>query len=105
MTSNIRFEYRLEGISNYLQWKVRINSVLKENKLWLFANTIVHVPDSNPIDLYVHEVKEAKNHRIILDGVKYHLIPHLAEKKITKVTWDALKIMYEEKNENQKMAL
>ena len=44
MTSNIRFEDRLEGISNYLQWKVRINSVLKENKLWLFANTIVPIP-------------------------------------------------------------
>jgi hypothetical protein len=44
MTSNIRLEDRLEGISNYLQWKVRINSVLKENKLWPFANTVIAVP-------------------------------------------------------------
>jgi hypothetical protein len=60
MTSNIRFEDRLEGISNYLQWKVRINNVLKENKLWSFANTIVPVPTSDPISLDVHEVREAK---------------------------------------------
>jgi hypothetical protein len=105
MTSNIRFEDRLEGISNYLQWKVRINSVLKENKLWLFANTIMFVPASNPIALDVHEVKEAKTHRIILDGVKYHPIPHLAEKKTTKEMWDALKSLYEAKKKNQKMDL
>jgi hypothetical protein len=105
MTSNIRFEDRLEGISNYLQWKVRITSVLKENKLWLFANTVVPVPASNPIALDVHEVKEAKTQRIILDGVRDHLIPHLAEKKTTKEMWDALKSLYEAKNENRKMAL
>jgi hypothetical protein len=95
----------LEGISNYLQWKVRITSVLKENKLWLFANTIVPVPALDPIDLGVHEVKETKTQRIILDGVKDHLIPHLAKKNTTKEMWDPLKSLYEAKNENRKMAL
>jgi hypothetical protein len=28
MTSKLRYEDRLEGISNYLQWKVRITRVL-----------------------------------------------------------------------------
>jgi hypothetical protein len=65
----------------------------------------VHVPASVPIALDVHEVKEAKTQRIILDGVKYHLIPHLGEKKTTKEMWDAMKCLYEAKNENQKMAL
>jgi hypothetical protein len=37
--------------------------------------------------------------------VKDHLIPHLAKKKTTKEMWDALKNLYEVKNENQKMAL
>ena len=80
MASSIRNEDRLEGISNYLQWKVRIASVLKENKLWTFANTIVPVPSADPIALDVHEVKEARAQRIILDRVKDHLIPHLTEK-------------------------
>jgi hypothetical protein len=105
MNSSIRYEDRLEGISNYLQWKVRITSALKEKKLWLFANTIMPVPALDPIDLDVHEVKESKAQRIILDGVRDHLIPHLAEKKTTKEMWDALKGLYEEKNENQKMDL
>ena len=87
MTSSIRFEHRLEGISNYLQWKVRISSILKENKLWLFSKTIVPVHASDPIALDVHEVKEAKTQRIILDGVRDHLIPHLAKKKTAKEMW------------------
>jgi hypothetical protein len=83
MNSSIRFEDRLEGVSNYLQWKVRINSVLKDKKLWSFLNTIVPIPASYPIALDVHQVREAKNQRIVLDGVKDHLIPHLAKKNTT----------------------
>jgi hypothetical protein len=63
---------------------VRITSVLKENKLWLFVNTTVPIPTLDPIALDVHEVKEAKTQRVILDGVRDHLIPHLAEKNTTK---------------------
>ena len=105
MTSRIKFEDRLEGVSNYLQWKVRISSVLKEKKMWSFVNTIVPIPTSDPITLDVHEVREAKTQRIILDGVKYHLIPHMAEKKTANEMWVALKGLYEAKNENQKMVL
>jgi hypothetical protein len=79
---------------------VRITSVLKENKLWMFVNTIMPVPVSDPIALDIHEVKEARAQRIILDGVRDHLIPHLAEKQTTKDMWDALKNLYEAKNEN-----
>jgi 2-phosphoglycerate kinase len=82
-----------------------MSTILRENKIWSFVNTIVVVPSVEPIDLDLHEVKEAKSQRIILDGVKDHLIPHLAEKKTTKEMWDALKNLYEVKNENQKMAL
>ena len=35
---SIRYEDRLDGISNYLPWKVRITAVLKEWKIWSFAN-------------------------------------------------------------------
>ena len=42
---------------------------------------------------------------MILDGVKDHLIPHLAEKKTTKDMWDTLNQLFEAKNENRKTAL
>ena len=101
----VRFEDRLEGVSNYLQWKVRISAVLRENKLWPHVSTVVTVPASDPIALDLYEVKEARVQRIILDGVKDHLIPHLAERPTTKEMWDTLKGLYEAKNENRIMAL
>ena len=87
MAASIRFEDRLDVISNYLQWKVRMSIVLKENKIWNYVSYIVEVPATDPVALDLHEVKEAKAQRIILDGVKDHLIPHLAEKKTAKEMW------------------
>ena len=60
MTSTLKYENRLEGISNYLQWKVRIAVALRENKLWAFVSTTVTVPSSDPISLDLHEVKEER---------------------------------------------
>jgi hypothetical protein len=37
--------------------------------------------------------------------VNDHLIPHLTEKNIAKEMWDALKNLFEVKNENREMAL
>jgi len=79
--------------------------VLKENKLWAFVCTTVPVPVHDPIALDLHEVKEARAQRILLDGVKDHLIPHLAEKKTAKEMWDALTKLYQSDNQNQKLAL
>jgi hypothetical protein len=78
--------------------------VLKENKICNYVNSVVMVPATDLVALDLHEVKEAKAQRIIIDGVKDHLIPHLAKKKTTK-EWDALKNLFEAKNENQKMDL
>ena len=41
---SIRFEDRLDGISNYIPWRVRIIVVLKEWKIWSFANTKMTKP-------------------------------------------------------------
>jgi hypothetical protein len=58
--------------------------VLKENKIWNYVSSVVVSPTTDLVALDLHEVKEAKSQRIILDGVKDHLIPHLDEKNTTK---------------------
>jgi hypothetical protein len=50
-------------------------------------------------------LKDVKSRRIILDGVKDHLIPHLSGKNSTKDKWEALKSLFQSKNENHKMVL
>jgi hypothetical protein len=74
--------------------------VLKENKIWNYVIYVVVVPTTDLVALDLHEVKEDKAQRIILNGVKDHLIPLLAEKKTNKEMWDAHKNLFEAKNEN-----
>jgi hypothetical protein len=101
----IRFEDRLDDISKYLQWKVWMSVVLKENKIWNYVSYVVVAPTSDTVALDLHEVKEAKSQRIILDGVKDPLIPHISEKKTTYEMWETLNNLFEAKNANRKMAL
>ena len=37
----IIYEDRLDGMSIYLQWKVMMTTVLKENRLWIIVSTVV----------------------------------------------------------------
>jgi hypothetical protein len=60
MVACIRFEDRLDGISNYLQWKVRMSIVLKENKIWIYVSSVVGALAADPAALDLHEIKEAK---------------------------------------------
>ena len=78
--------------------------VLKENKLWTIVSTMVTL-DIDPVALDMHEVKEAKSQRLILDGIRDHLIPHVARKKTAHDMWVTLKGLYEAKNENRIIAL
>ena len=84
MVASIRFEDRLDGISNYLQWKVQMLVVLKENKIWNYVNYVVATPTIDHVALDLHEIKEVKAQRIILDGVKDHLIPHSLRRRQPK---------------------
>ena len=95
---NIRYEDRLDEVSNYIPWKVQIIVVLNELRVQSFINSIMPKP-TNKDELDQFESHEAKAQRIILDGVKDHLIPHLAEKKTAKEIWDTLTKLFEAKNE------
>jgi hypothetical protein len=82
-----------------------LSVVLKENFFYNYVNSVVVALATNLVALELHEIKEAKAQMIILEGVKDHLITHLVEEKTSKEMWDALKNLFEAKNENQKMAL
>ena len=104
MVACIRFEDRLDDISNYLQWMVRMSAILKENKIWNYVSFVVVTPTIDLVALDLHEVKEAKAQSFILDGVKEPLIPHMFEKKTSYEMWEDLKNLFEDKNANQKVA-
>ena len=66
-----------------------MTTILKENNIWNFVSTTMAMP-TDCKDLEIHEVNEVKARRILLNRVKYHLIPDLAQKKRTKAMSDAL---------------
>jgi hypothetical protein len=94
----------LDGASNFISWKVRISLALKEYDHWEFLDKVL-VPPIDSKSLASREKKEIKDERVILDSMKYHLIPHLYKKKITKEMFDALVGVFQSTNMNRKMVL
>jgi hypothetical protein len=94
----------LGGVSNYDPWKERIMLVLMEKDIWEFSNSIGALP-TDPKDLATHKLKDVKARRIILDGLKDHFIPHLLGKNSFRDMCEALKSLFQNKNENRKMVL
>ena len=85
----VRDQDRLDGASNFAVWKARILSVLYRNCVKHFAlKTIVIPVDPAENDKYEEAMARAKS--IILDGVKDHVVPHIAEKDTTNEMWEAL---------------
>jgi len=77
--TNLKFEDRLDGASNFLSWKARVTLLLKEYNLWEIVEKVVP-PPTDATQLVAHEKEDIKAQRVIMDVVKDHLIPHMAEK-------------------------
>jgi hypothetical protein len=104
MATNLRYEDRLDGASNYVQWKYRMKNALQESKVWGIVEKKATVPtDAKDKDL--HQTLEIRAQRILLDGVKDHLVPNIGEKQTAHEMWTHLKGLFEAKHESRIMAL
>ena len=83
MSIVLRVEYRLDVASNFSPWKEIITLILEVNDLLNFAKTTV-TPPTNATLLLEHNKKDAKARMLILDEVRYHILPHLSGNKIAK---------------------
>lgn len=93
-TSGLRGQDKLDGASNYVIWKPRMTFLLDEHALKMYVDNVVVVPmDADPLKKYRAEMDKAK--RMILDGVKDHLVCHVASKATAKEMWDALATLYQ----------
>lgn len=89
MTVNrVRDQDILDEAPNFIVWKAMILSVLDRNHLkHFFLNTITVPVDLDENEEYQEVMARAK--RIILDGVKDHVVPHIAEKDTENAMWEA----------------
>lgn len=85
---------RLDGASNFAIWKARILSMLNRNRVKHFALKVIAIPiDPNDNNKYEEAMARAKC--IILDEVKDHVVPYIAEKETAVEMWEALKNLYQ----------
>ena len=68
--NGLSLEYALEGSSNYISWKDRMEEVLEDNGLNEFIDTDAPKPAvTNVVDLDEWKKKVEKARRIFLEGV------------------------------------
>ena len=77
---------------------------MEENGIKDYVISVVVVTiDATHIATYKKD--DAKAGRIILDGVKDHIVPHILELDTTKKMWDAILNLYQNAATKKKMIL
>ena len=92
----LRLEYALEGSSNYIAWKDRMEVVLEDNGLKEFIDEEILKPDStNAQELAEWKKCVAKVRGVILEGVRDHIVSSLDGKDTPFSMWKTLKDLYQ----------
>jgi hypothetical protein len=102
----LRLEYALEGISNYIAWKDRMEAVLKDNGLMEFIDKDVPKPDVEDaanLDSWKKKVEKAR--RILLEGVRDHIVSNLHGKATPYEMWKDLIDLFQNSSNHRKLAL
>ena len=74
MAPKTKLEDKVEVIENFLAWNYRIDLILKENNLEKYTKDKVAEPKEDEAK-EKHEKDLIKEMMIIVDSIKYHLIP------------------------------
>jgi hypothetical protein len=114
MTNSMKSENKLDGASNFRAWKTRIDLILAKNKVLDIVKGNIVKPESKE-----GEEKEPQNvaamekfkdidinaMSVILDSIKYHLIPYISHLDSSKKMYDALMNLFTVRNIGQVMSL
>ena len=93
--NGLRLEYALEGISNYIAWKDRMEAVLEDNGLKEFIDKDIPNPATADVSLLdAWQKKVAKVRRILLEGVRDHIVLSLHGKATPYAIWKDLTIFF-----------
>jgi hypothetical protein len=109
MNYSMKSENKLDGASNFRAWKTRIDLILAKNKV---------------LDIVKPEFEEGKEKElqnvaamekfkdddinamsIIVESIKYHLMPYISHLDSSKKMYDSLKSLFSVKNIGQVMSL
>lgn len=100
----LRDQDRLDGASNFGVTKARISLLLEENGIKEYLTNVVVVP-AYSTQLLAYKKEYAKARRVIVYGVKDHIVLHIVELDIAKKMWDAILNLYQNATTNRMVIL
>jgi hypothetical protein len=114
MTNSMKSENKIDGASNFRAWKTRIDLILDKNKVLDIVKGKIMKPEFKE-----GEEKELQNvaamekfkdvdinaMSIIVNSIKYHLIPYISHLDSSKKMYDALTNLFLVRNIGQVMIL
>jgi hypothetical protein len=104
--NGLRLEYAHEGSSNYIAWKDRMEAVLEDNGLKGYIDNDVPKPDATDtanLDAWKNKVVKAR--RILLEGVRDHIVSSLHGKTTLHAMWKVLIDLFQNSSDHRKLAL
>jgi DNA integrity scanning protein DisA with diadenylate cyclase activity len=114
MTYSMKSKNKLEGASNFRAWKKRIDLILAKNKvLDIVKGKIVEQEFEEGKEKELQNVavmekfkdNDINSMRIIVDYIKYHLIPYISHLDSSKKMYDSLTNLFSVINIGQVMSL
>ena len=85
-STGLRYQDILDNASNFGVKKAKISLLLEENGIKDYVTTVVAVP-TNATQLATYKKDDAKARRIILDGIKDHIVPNISVLDRMKKMW------------------
>ena len=104
--NGLRLEYALEGSSNYITWKDRMEAVLEDNGLKEFIDIDIPRPaaaDTALLDAWKKKVSKVR--KILLEGVLDHIVSSLHGKATPYAMRKALTDLFQNNSDHGKLAL
>ena len=93
--NGLRLEYALDGNLNYITWKDHMEAVLEDNGLKDFIDQEApKLAASNAQELVDWKKCVARARRILLEGVRDHIVSSLHGKETLFSMWKTLKDLY-----------
>jgi hypothetical protein len=114
MTYSMKSEKKLEGASKFRACKTRIDLILSRNKVLDIVKGNIMEPqfeegkEKEPQNVAVMEKfkdNDINSMSIIVDSIKYHLIPYISHLDSSRKMYDSLKNLFSVRNIGQVMSL
>jgi hypothetical protein len=114
MKNYMKYENKLDGTSNFRAWKTRIDLILAKNKVLDIVKGKIMKPkfkegeEKEPQNIAAMEKfkdVDINAMSIIVDSIKYHLIPYISHLDSSKKMCDALTNLFSVRNIRQVMSL